>query len=158
MIVARRFHALLFLLLIVPCLAADTPPRPPAKAAAERTKPKVTPIDLKILRKADEILADESKWNRKCDREYKPEDKTWSIYTALQKASLEVTGKHVHRQAALEEVRLSIQARGKKYQHRLMDFNNDPETKFADIKKVLAQTIERIAPQVEGKGASKVEK
>ena len=148
MLVGCRFQALMFLLLlVVPGVAADSPLRSAAMAAGEQ--PKLTRVDLKILRKANEILADESKWNRKCEREYKKEDKTWSLYTALQKASLEVTGNHVHRQPALEEVRKSIQARGKKYQHRLMDFNNDPATRFIDVKNVLATTIERVAPLVE---------
>jgi hypothetical protein len=39
----------------------------------------------------------------------------------------------------------------KKYQHRLMDYNNDPDTKFADIKKVFTTTIERVSAQVEKK-------
>lgn len=147
MLLVCRLHALLLLLLlVVPGIAADSLFRSSAMAAAEQ--PKLTQTDLKILRKANEILADETKWNRKCEREYKKEDKTWSLYTALQKAELDVTGKHAHRLPALEEVRKTIQARGKKYQHRLMDFNNDPATRFIDLKKVLSQTIERVAGQV----------
>ena len=148
MLVVGRFQmVMLLVLLVVPGVAADSPFRSVAMGAEEQTK--LTRIDLKILRKADEILADESKWNRKCTREYKKEDKTWSLFTALEKAELEVTGKHAHRQPALEEVRQTVQARGKKYQHRLMDFNNDPATRFADVKKVLATTIQRVAAQVE---------
>lgn len=147
LLVCRVSGLMVLLLLVVPGVAADCLFRSAVMAAPEQ--PKLTRVELKILRKADEILADESKWNRKCEREYKKEDKTWSLYTALQKAELEVTGKHAHRQLALEEVRQTIQARGKKYQHRLMDFNNDPETRFADVKQVLAKTIERVAAQIE---------
>jgi hypothetical protein len=110
-------------------------------------------IDLEILRKADGILADESQWNRKCERRYQKEDRTWSLYTALHKASLETTGTFDHRQPALEEIRKTVQrlTADKKYQHRLMDYNNDPETQFADIKKVLTTTIERVSALVEKK-------
>ena len=122
-------------------------------AAADGEPPKLTQIDLDILRKADEILADESKWNRKCERRYKKEDTTWSLYTALHKASLETTGKFDHRQPALEEVRKTVErlTADKKYQHRLMDYNDDPDTKFADIKKVFTTTIERVSAEVEKK-------
>ena len=104
MLVVCRIPVLLFLLLlVVPGIAGNSSLQSSAMAAGEQSK--LTPIDLKILRKADEILADESKWNRKCERKYKKEDKTWSLYSALQKAELEVTGMHAHRQPALEEVR-----------------------------------------------------
>jgi hypothetical protein len=125
------------------------------KKAAE--KPRLTQTDLDVLRKADDILADESKWNRKCARRYAKEDKTWSLYTALYKASLDVTGKFDHRLPALEEVRKTVEGLtvDKKYQHRLMDYNNDPETKFTDIKNVLKTTIKRVADQVEKKAPKK---
>lgn len=125
------------------------------KKAAQ--KPSLTQIDLDVLRKADDILADESKWNRKCERRYLKEDKTWSLYTALQKASLDVTGKFDHRLPALEEVRKTVQdlTADKNYQHHLMDYNNDPDTKFADIKNVIKTTIKRVSDQVEKKAPKK---
>jgi hypothetical protein len=110
----------------------------------------LTKTDLQVLRKADEILSDQTKWNRMCDRRYRKEDKTWSLYTALHKASLDVTGDFNHRLPALEEVRKTVDERtvGKNYGHRLMDYNNDPTTSFADIKKVLKSTIERVSKQL----------
>ena len=47
---------------------------------------------------------------------------------------------------ALEEVRRTVEqvSQGKNYKHRLMGYNNDPSTTFADIKKVLSTTDETI--------------
>jgi hypothetical protein len=128
----------------------------PTHREADR-KPSLTQIDLDVLRKADDILADESKWNRKCERRYVKEDKTWSLYTALHKASVEVTGKFDHRLPALEEVRKTVEGvtANKKYQHRLRDYNNDSDTKFSDIKNVITPTIKRVSGQVERKAPEK---
>src|SRR5262249_55425818 len=122
-----------------------------AEPVAQDAKPGLTQIDLDVLRKADAILADESKWNRQCERRYEKDAKTWSLFTALYQASLDVTGKYEHRRPALEEVRKTVDGltAGKDYAHRLRDYNNDPDTKFADIKSVLKTTIKRVAGQVD---------
>ena len=156
MAVIRRTAVLAILLAVVTQIFGAIAPLRRLASAADDT-PMLTRADLDILRKANEILADESKWNRMCERRYKEEDKTWSLYTALYKASLEITGKFDHRRPALEEIRRTVERLtvDKKYQHRLMDYNNDPETKFADIKKVLTGSIERISAQVEKKASDK---
>jgi hypothetical protein len=99
------------------------------------------------LKRADEILSDETKWNRKDDRTCRPEDKEWSLFCALEKASIEVLGKYDHRRAALQEVRFAIEdvTQGKEFEHRLMDFNNLPATQFKDVKKVLKMAAEKVA-------------
>lgn len=95
--------------------------------------------DLRILDRADAILSDASKWNRHDTRECDPNATTWSLFCALQKANVEVLGTYDHRRAALQEVRFAIEeVAHRDFEHRLMDFNNLPETKFEDVRKVIA--------------------
>ncbi len=50
----------------------------------------------------------------------------------------------------MQEIRFVIDeiAPERKYEHRLMGFNNDPTVTFADIKKVIRLTEERIASKL----------
>src|SRR5215467_108925 len=125
----------------------------PTSSSSERRDQPVTKDDLLILKRADEILSDETKWNRKDDRTCRPEDKEWSIFCALEKASIEVLGKYDHRRAALQEVRFAIEdvTQGREFEHRLMDFNNLPTTQFKDIKNVLKMATEKVAAKLKEK-------
>jgi hypothetical protein len=108
---------------------------------------------LLILKRADEILSDETKWNRKDDRTCRPEDKVWSLFCALQKASVEVLGKYDHRRVALQEVRFAVEdvTKGMEFEHRLMGYNNLPTTQFKDIKQVLKAATEKVAAKLNEK-------
>ncbi len=110
-------------------------------------RPPVTETDLRIVQRAGQILSSEAVWNRADDRIYHPEATTFSLYTAIEKATLELSGKFAHRGAAMQEARFAVEevAPHKDYDHRLMGYNNDPSTSFADIKHVLALTEARIA-------------
>jgi hypothetical protein len=123
------------------------------KPAYEQRDQPVAKDDLLILKRADEILSDELKWNRKDDRTCKPEDKVWSLFCALQKASIEILGKYDHRRVALQEVRFAIEdvTKGKEFEHRLMDYNNLPTTQFKDIKQVLKAATEKVAAKLKEK-------
>jgi hypothetical protein len=118
----------------------------------QRDQP-VSADDVRILQRADEILSDETRWNRQDDRTCEPEDTTWSLFCALQKASIEVLGKYDHRRAALQEVRFAIEdvTNGREFEHRLMDYNNLPETQFQDIKQVLKMATDRVTARLEEK-------
>jgi len=61
-----------------------------------------------------------------------------------------VLGNYDHRRVALQEVRFAIEevSGGREFEHRLMDFNNLPQTRFADIKRVLAIARERVAARL----------
>lgn len=98
-------------------------------------------------------MSDETKWNRKDDRACRPEVKEWSIFCALEKASIEVLGRYDHRRPALQEVRFAIEdvTQGREFEHRLMDFNNLPTTQFKDIKKVLTMATEKVAAKLKEK-------
>ena len=96
-----RFTLLIcFSFLALQAMAQDKPTQD--RAAYEQRDQPVTQDDLRILKRADEILSDETKWNRKDDRTCKPEDKVWSLFCALQKAAIAVLGKYDHRRVALQ--------------------------------------------------------
>ena len=117
-------------------------------------KPPVTNADLQIIKRAREILDSPAKWNRADNRECPAEAKTFSLYCALQKATIEVSGKAEHRGAALQEARFVIDeiAADRNYEHRLMNYNNDPTTTFADIQEVFRITESLITLRLKGKG------
>jgi CubicO group peptidase (beta-lactamase class C family) len=116
-------------------------------------RPPVTKMDLQIIKRAREILDSPAKWNRADNRECPAEAKTVSLYCALQRATVEVTGKAEHRGAALQEVRFVIDeiAADRKYEHRLMNYNNDPATTFDDIQEVFRITESLITLRLKGK-------
>jgi hypothetical protein len=56
----------------------------------------------------------------------------------LEEATKEVTGDFKHRGAAMQEARFvidDIAPNHSKYNHRLMDYNNDPTTTWAGVQK-----------------------
>ena len=114
----------------------------------------VTRQDLETLERAAALLGSESAWNRNDDRRCADDeamDKR-SLYCALERASADAYGSHDphvladHRRVALQEVRFAVEeaTRGRELSHRLMDFNNLPETTLADVQRVLAQATARI--------------
>jgi hypothetical protein len=114
----------------------------------ERRDQPVTGDDLRILARANELLKDESVWNRNDDRVCDDDERTGkrSLFCALQKACIEVLGKYEHRRVALQEVRFAVEeaTKGRDFEHRLRDFNNLPETRLADVKKVIQVAADRV--------------
>jgi len=117
----------------------------------ERRDQPVTEEDLKILRETANILASAAVWNRHDTRICHPTDRTWSLFCALEKASRRVLGEYRHREVALQEVRFAVEdaTKGKEFEHRLMDYNNLPSTKFEDIRRVLKVATDRVARRLE---------
>jgi hypothetical protein len=102
--------------------------------------PSVKKIDLQIVQRARAILSSKSKWNHADTRVCKSTAKTFSLYCALEKAAQEVSGGFEHRGAVMQQARFVIDdlnIKKKDYEHRLMDYNNDPNTTFEDIQKIL---------------------
>jgi hypothetical protein len=114
-------------------------------------RPPVTQADVRIVRRAREILNSPAKWNRADTRVCPAAAKTFSIYCSLEKATAEVSGNFKHRGAAMQEARFvidEIASNRKDYPHRLMGYNNDPTTTFADIQKFFRLLEERIAKRL----------
>jgi len=132
--------------------------------AVESRDQAVTENDLRILQRADSLLKDVSVWNRHDDRACADDEAVgkWSLFCALQKADREILGEYQHRNVALQEVRFAIQDATRDRQtemviralrqfslpHRLMDFNNLPETRFEDVKQVLRVATERVGARL----------
>jgi hypothetical protein len=118
----------------------------------ERPNQPVTTDDIRILEKADALLKDESAWNRNDDRACDDDRATgkFSLFCALETACTEVLGEYDHRRAALQEVRFVVEeaTRGREFEHRLMDFNNLPETRLDDVKRVLRTSAQRVAARL----------
>jgi hypothetical protein len=103
-------------------------------------------LDRQILQRALAIITSDAVWNRADNRRCPAGANTWSIYCAEEQATIEVAGAFHHRRPALELVREIVDERskGKSYSHRLMDYNNDPQTTFADLKSLFAEALARI--------------
>jgi uncharacterized protein (TIGR02246 family) len=125
----------------------------PTSDALERRDLPVTPEDLRILERADAILADKGRWDRKDDRVCSAGDTTWSLFCALERASVEVLGTYDHRRAALQEVRFAIEAAapGRRFEHRLQGYNNLDTTTFDDVKAVLRVARQRVAERLQSR-------
>ena len=121
----------------------------------ERRDQPVTNDDLRILLKAEELLKNESAWNRKDDRECDDDEATGkrSLFCALQKACIDVLGAYDHRGVALQEVRFAVEdaTRGRDFEHRLRDFNNLPTTRLADLQRVLRVATDRVKSRLKNK-------
>jgi hypothetical protein len=138
---------------------AQTPQAPgifaPSSDDLERRDQAVTEEDLRILQRADEILSSPAVWNRQDTRECSRTDRTWSLFCALEKASLDVLGEYRHREVALQEVRFAVEdgTRGQEFEHRLMDYNNLTSTTFEDIKKILKVATDRVSARLKAQTA-----
>lgn len=112
--------------------------------ASHEVKPNV--LDQKIVREAQTILSTEAAWNRSDNRECPTSATTWSIYCALEKATLDVTGGSHHRRPALEVVREIVDERTatRNYHHHLMGYNNDPTTRLDDVQSLFKEALIRM--------------
>lgn len=122
--------------------------RPDALAFEVDTLQPAPPSDLdrQIAKRADAILSSIAVWNRADDRSCAPSATTWSIYCAMERAAMEVTGGMHHRRPAMQVVRELVDERsaGRNYGHRLMDYNNDPKTSLADVHSLFAAALTRM--------------
>lgn len=107
-----------------------------------------TQTDLEILRRADAILANVSRWDRTDDRNCEEDDanRRWSLFCALRLASREVASRYVNRRAAVDEIRLTIiRTTGRAdFEDYIRDFNNLPTTRYRDVKQVLQNAIAQV--------------
>ena len=96
--------------------------------------------DIRIIRRANELLSEPGRWNRHDDRSCSPAPQAWSLFCALQQATTEASGGVHYRQPALQAVRQEVAAVPGSHvsKHRLMEYNNDPATTLADVQGVLA--------------------
>jgi len=100
--------------------------------------------DIRIIQRAETLLSDQKAWNREDSRTCPPNPQKWSLFCALQQATREISGGVHYRQPALQMVREVLNEIGgnRLGKHRLMDYNNHPDTTLAEIHDLLhtAQT------------------
>jgi hypothetical protein len=125
--------------------ASTTPDTLTFDVAASKTVP-ASDLDRAIIVRAAAILSSDAVWDRADDRQCGDEDKTWSIYCAMLRATREVTGGIHHRRPAMEVVREVVDRRsaGRNYEHRLRDYNNDPRTTLADVRTLFEDALSRL--------------
>ena len=139
--------AILIFLVTVPGLVGQA-----AKGGDDpEARPPVTDADVRIVKRAREILHAPSDWNRTDTRVCPADAKTFSLYCALEKATAEVSGNFAHCGTAMQEARFvidDIAPNRKNYNHRLMDYNNDPTTTFADVQKFFRLLESRVTKRL----------
>jgi hypothetical protein len=106
-------------------------------------------LDVRIIERASQILSDPRAWNRQDNRKCSKGARTFSIYCAGEQAVADITrgiGLLDHRRPALEVIRAIVDDRsqGRNYNHRLMDYNNDPTTTFDDVQSLFREALYRV--------------
>lgn len=103
-----------------------------------------TQDDINILKRATALLATPDVWNKQDNRQCPPGQPKLSVFCALIQATEEISGGYHYRQPAMQAVREVVNEVGGKRvdKHRLMDYNNHPDTTLAEIHTLLqrAQT------------------
>ena len=102
--------------------------------------------DIRIIQRAEALLSDEKVWNREDNRICPPNPQKWSLFCALQQATEEISGGVHYRQPALQMVREVLNEVGgtRLGKHRLMDYNNHPDTTLAEVHSLLRTAEARL--------------
>lgn len=115
--------------------------------------PPVKKTDLRVIRKVKALLKDEASWHKEDDRDCSADidNKRYSLFCALQIASIEVEGAYNHRSALLQKVRFCINDLypEKVFAHRLRDFNNMPETTYTKLMSFLDRVENEIIEELQ---------
>ena len=153
-----RASFFIFAAVVVACIVAIFSLGKPVAGNDADARPAVVQADLEILHRARELLDSPSKWNRADNRKCPEGAKTFSLYCALETATIDVGKKFEHRGAALQEARFVIDeiAATRNYEHRLMDYNNDRTTSFEDIQEVLSIAERLITLRLKGGDSRRV--
>lgn len=114
--------------------ASPDEPAPKVAECPAVLSPAITAVDIKIVERAAEILASPGRWNRHDLQACPATAKTYGIFCALKKASEETIGEFDEVSPVMREARQVIDfVAAKQYAARLVDYNNDPRTSFADV-------------------------
>jgi len=102
--------------------------------------------DIRIIERAKTLLSDERVWNRADDRTCPAQAEKWSLFCALDQATRETSGGIHYRQPALQMVREVLNEVGgnRLGKHRLMDYNNHPDTTLAEVHSLLDTAQDRL--------------
>jgi hypothetical protein len=99
-----------------------------------------TTDDIKIIQRALALVSSVDVWNKNDNRQCPPNPQKWSVFCAMTQATQEISGGIHYRQPASQALREVVNEVGgtRVNKHRLMDYNNHPDTTLADIHNLLA--------------------
>ena len=105
-----------------------------------------TQDDLNIIDRALQLLASPAVWNKNDNRICLPNASKISLFCALTQATIQISGGVHYRQPAHEKVREVLNEVGgdRVKTHRLMDYNNHPDTTLDEVRNLLIEAKARI--------------
>jgi hypothetical protein len=112
--------------------------------AAKQVRP--TTDDLAIIQRATDLIPRADVWNKNDNRQCVAGARTLSLFCALMQATTEISGGVHYRQPAMQAVReeLNLVDATRIKTHRIMDFNNHPETTLSEVHALLMQAKLRV--------------
>ncbi len=113
--------------------------------ATNKTLPP-TQDDIKIIQRAIALIPNEAQWNKADTRQCPKGQTKLSVFCALTQATEEIAGGVHYRQPAAQAVREVVNEVGGKRvdKHRLMDYNNHPDTTLAEIHTMLGMAQAKV--------------
>ncbi len=98
-----------------------------------------TEDDTRIIRRAIALIPSTNAWNKEDNRQCPPNQSKLSLFCALMQATTEISGGVHYRQPAMQAVRevLNEVGVGRFKLHRLMDYNNHPDTTLDEVHALL---------------------
>jgi len=134
---------------------AQPKPAPSPAVDDSEVDPPVTALDLEVIARARQLLNSPTVWNRNDTRQCPKPITRYSLYCAIEIATLEVEGTFAHRGAAMQQARFVVDEVTAKrdYRHRLKDYNNDPTTTFSDMTHIFDLTEARIRAKLATQGS-----
>jgi hypothetical protein len=113
--------------------------------ASRQVRP--TQDDLAIIDRAIAMLPNEGAWNKQDNRQCPEGQPKLSLFCALMKSTTDVSGSVHYRQPAMQAVReeLNLVDAKRIKTHRIMDYNNHPDTTLREVHELLGRAKARVA-------------
>ena len=107
---------------------------------------------MKIIQTTKDLLSSEAVWDKNSTRKCVENAEKLDLFCALQQATVTTTGAFQYRQPAMQIVRALINERvgDKIKKHRLMEYNNSPETSLQDVHGLLDDAYQRLEGLMKG--------
>jgi hypothetical protein len=109
-----------------------------------------TASDIAIITRAIALLPNANVWNKNDNRQCPAGQTKLSMFCALAQATTEISGGIHYRQPAAQAVREALNAvdSSRIKTHRIMDYNNHPDTTLAEIHAVLNAALARLEKDI----------
>jgi hypothetical protein len=116
--------------------------------ASRQVRP--TADDLAIIDRAVALMPDAQRWNKNDNRECPAGAPKLSLFCTLMQATTEVSGGVHYRQPAMQAVREELNRvdASRIKTHRIMDYNNHPDTTLQEVHGLLQKARTRVAAEI----------